>query len=201
MNQAIAVMGGAARVASALLAAALALLTAACVTDGLVLESDPSAAKRTYTEYRLGAGDRIKITVFDEERLSGEFAVDGAGLISAPLVGEVPAAGKTVRELQRDLETAYKEKEILKTPQISAQMLNYRPYYMLGEVVKPGEYPYIDSLSVLNAVATAGGFTYRAQTRYVYITRADTSEERKFILTPDTQVEPGDTIRVGERLL
>lgn len=148
--------------------------------------------------YRLGSGDQIRIIVFGEEDLSGEFFVDGAGMVSLPLVGEVPAANKTLAEFRVELEARLSD-GYLNDPRVSAEVLNYRPFYILGEVEAAGEYPYTDGLTVMNAVARAGGFTYRANTRAVYIKRADDDFEREVPLTATVRVMPGDTIRIAER--
>ncbi len=153
---------------------------------------------RTGTEYHLGSGDQLRIIVFGEEDLSGEFVVDGSGQVSLPLVGEVSAKGKTVREFQRAVAKKLKE-GYLTDPRVSAEVLNFRPFYILGEVKSPGEYPYLSGLTVMNAVATAEGFTYRADTRKVYIKRAGEVGEHAYTLTTETPVQPGDTIRIGER--
>jgi len=118
--------------------------------------------------------------------------------VSFPLIGDVPAAGLTIPELQKAIETKLAD-GYLKEPKVSAEVLNYRPFYILGEVMKPGEYPYTSGLTVLNAVATAEGFTYRADTHKVYIKRATSLGEHEGPLTTATPVEPGDTIRIGER--
>ena len=170
-----------------------------------VAQNSPPASQPSYSpsaasnQYNLGNGDRLRITVFGEPELSGEFVVDGAGQISMPLIGEITAAGKSIRDLQRLLETQYRE-GYLNNPQISAEILNYRPYYILGEVNRPGEYPYMSGLTVLNAVATAQGFTYRANKGSVFIRGANDRDERKVKLTSSLTVRPGDTIRIGERL-
>lgn len=148
--------------------------------------------------YRLGAGDKIRIITFDEASLTGEFDVAGSGMVALPLVGEVKAAGLTTTELALAVETALKQ-GFLKNPQVSVEVLNYRPFYILGEVTKPGEYPYTSGLTVQNAVATANGFTYRADMKHVYIKRAGDGAEHKYDLTSSTAVAPGDTIRIGER--
>lgn len=150
--------------------------------------------------YNLGNGDRLRVTVFGEEDMSGEFLVDGTGQVSIPLVGEVPAAGRSVRDFQRGLETQLVEGGILLNPRVSAEVINFRPYYILGEVGLPGEYPYTDSLTVLNAVATAQGFSYRANKKTIGIRGIDDTEEQRVRLTPDLKVRPGDTIRILERI-
>lgn len=150
-------------------------------------------------DYRLGAGDKLRIIVFGEDSLTGEFFVSGAGKIAFPLIGDIDVLGKTIPEIQTTIEDKLRD-GYLKEPKVSAEVLNYRPFYILGEVMKPGEYPYTNGLTVLNAVATASGFTYRADKRKVFIRRAATKEEMSEQLTPTTPVEPGDTIRIGERL-
>ena len=153
---------------------------------------------RNAGEYKLGSGDRLRVTVFGETDLSGEYLVDGAGTVSLPLVGEISAAGLTVREFQRATEQALRN-GYLRDPRVSTEVLNFRPYYILGEVNRPGEYPYTEGLTVLNAIATAEGFTYRANQKLVMIKSADSGAEARVDLTPGTQVMPGDTIRVLER--
>jgi len=149
--------------------------------------------------YRLGAGDKVRIIVFGEDTLTGEYLVPGgAGVISFPLVGDITAGGMTVGQLEAELESALRQ-GFLKEPRVSIEVLEYRPFFILGEVMKPGEYPYTNGLTVLNAVATANGFTYRADTHKVYIRRANATQEEQYQLTTSTPVEPGDTIRIGER--
>ncbi len=149
-------------------------------------------------DYVLGAGDKVRVIVCGEEGLSGEFVVGGAGKVSFPLIGDVAASGLPVQAFQAELENGLKQ-GYLKSPRVSVEVLTYRPYYILGEVNKPGEYPYSNGLNVLNSIATAGGFTYRAQTKRVFIRRANESTERPYTLTSGVQVAPGDTIRVTER--
>lgn len=158
--------------------------------------SDAGAANPV--SYRLGPGDKLRINVFGEDTLSGEFDVPGAGTIAFPLIGDVQASGLTVSELESEIEGRLKP-DYLKDPHVSIEVLNYRPFYILGEVMKPGEYPYTNGLTVLNAVATANGFTYRADTHKVYIKRANSPAEIVTKLNATTPVEPGDTIRIGER--
>lgn len=149
-------------------------------------------------DYRLGSGDKIRVTVFGEEQLSGEFFVGASGKVALPLLGEIQAGGLTLREFQAEVETALKD-GYLKEPKVSAEVLNYRPFYILGEVNKPGTYPYTSGLTVVNAVATAEGFTYRANTKRVFIKRANELSEKEYPLTTTTMVAPGDTIRIAER--
>lgn len=161
-------------------------------------ENDPEVA-RLLEEYRLGVADKVRVTVFGEAALTGEFLVGGNGKISLPLIGETRAGGLTISEFQAEVAEALRNGFITE-PRVSAEVLNYRPFYILGEVNSPGEYPYTNSLTVLNAVATAGGFTYRADNRRVFIKRADADREQEVPLTTSTRVAPGDTIRIRERL-
>lgn len=160
----------------------------------------PAPAQATSVEaYQLGAGDEVRVTVFGEDDLSGLFVVDGSGVISMPLIGEVQAIGRTVRQLETNITGALAGK-YLKDPRVSAEVTNYRPFYILGEINNPGEYPYTSGLTVMRAVASAGGFTYRANKKQVYIKRLEASSEVAVSLDSTTVVNPGDTIRIGERI-
>jgi polysaccharide export outer membrane protein len=151
------------------------------------------------TNYQLGAGDRVRVTVYGETDLSGEFFVSQQGIVAYPLIGEVPAAGRTLSQFQDDVAEKLKQ-GFIKDPKVSAEVLNYRPFYILGEVMRPGTYPYSADMTVMNAVATAGGFSYRANTRRVFIKRAGESVEKALRLDAGMMVQPGDTVRIGERL-
>lgn len=182
---------------------AFACVAGACATSGAAGEAEltlspVSEEQRPVIEYRLGSGDRLRIIVFGEDTLSGEYTVDGSGAVSLPLIGEVAADGLTLREFQRAVEASLRE-GYLNDPRVSAEVMNFRPYYILGEVGSPGEYPFTSGLTVINAVATAGGFSYRANTRRVFIKRAGSDREVEYPLTVNTPVQPGDTIRIGER--
>lgn len=150
------------------------------------------------SEYRMGVADKVRVTVFGETLLSGDFQVGANGTIALPLIGEIRASGATTSELQVTIATTL-SKGYINDPRVSVEIITYRPYYILGEVKKPGEYPYTNNSTVLNAVATAEGFTYRADTRRVYIKRANSNLEETVSLTTDTRVSPGDTVRIGER--
>jgi len=172
----------------------------ACQSGTTISDVDQTQvmAEREVGEYRLGASDQLRVTVFGEPELSGEYVLDGTGTVSLPLIGEVSAIDLTVREFQRAVEARYAD-GYLRAPRINAEVLNYRPFYILGEVRQPGEYPYTNGLTVLNAVATAGGFTYRANETFILIRGADDQQESRVKLDPTTKVLPGDTIRVDER--
>jgi protein involved in polysaccharide export with SLBB domain len=149
-------------------------------------------------DYLLGSSDKVRVTVYGEPTLSGEFFVTGSGLVSLPLIGEVKAAGLSLRQFQEAVQRSLSD-GYLKEPRVNAEVLTFRPFYILGEVTKPGTYPYTSGLTVMNAVATAGGYTYRAEKKQVFVKRNGASEETKLELTPSVTVAPGDTIRIGER--
>lgn len=157
----------------------------------------PAAASAA--EYRLGPGDKLRILVFNRTELSGEFTLSNQGRISYPLVGEIDAAGLTLPEFSTRLSDSLRD-GIVREPNVSVEIAAYRPFYILGEVANPGTYPYSPGLTVINAVATAGGFSYRANRGRVYIQRAGEGDERRYELTSTMHVQPGDTIRIPERL-
>lgn len=149
--------------------------------------------------YRLGAGDKVRLTVYNEDTLSGEYEVDGSGNLSIQLVGAVPAAGRTVPEVIQMIVVNLKQGGYMLNPSVAMEVLNYRPFFMLGEVKQPGKYAYVSDMSVLNAVALAGGYTYRANKKYALIVRASDPEKREIQAKPNDLVKPGDIIRVPER--
>jgi polysaccharide biosynthesis/export protein len=187
-----------------LLALVLAACVAGCATGGggggPVIDSGEryQATTSDVENYQLGFGDKLRVTVFNEPTLSGEFAVSSDGTISMPLVGTVPAAGKDPAAIATAIQTKLAE-GYLRDPKVSAEVIAYRPFFILGEVKAPGQYPYATGLTVLNAVATAQGFTPRANRGAAMIRRAGATEEMAYRLTPELRVLPGDTIRLGER--
>lgn len=148
--------------------------------------------------YRLAVGDRVKVTVFGQEDLSGEFDVSGSGDIVMPLIREVPARDRTVAELQAAIVAALSPNYV-KNPRVSVDVLSYRPIYIIGEVTTPGGYPYANGMTVVNAIAVAGGFTYRARKSKITIQREEAGDVVKVAAALDTPVKPGDVIEVPER--
>ena len=148
-------------------------------------------------DYQLAPGDKVKIVIFGENDLSGDYEVGAAGSVSLPLLGDVPAKGATVPEfteaVRKRLTRGY-----LQNPQISVQVLNYRPFYLHGEVRNGGQFAYNSGLTIADAVAMAGGYTYRADQGYVYL-RRDGGPEQAVSVTGGLNVLPGDNIRVPER--
>lgn len=156
----------------------------------------PSAAAEGY---RLGSGDRVRITVFGQPELTGEYAIDGGGQMSFPLIGQLRAGGMTGPELEKALRGKL-EPDYLKNPSISVEILSYRPFYIVGEVRTPGSYPFVNGMTVLNAVALAGGFTYRARENAFYVTRTgEDGSKTKLSTGADATILPGDIITVRER--
>jgi protein involved in polysaccharide export with SLBB domain len=148
--------------------------------------------------YKLGAGDALRVTVFRHPDLSGEFRLDGEGNFAMPLVGEIRGGGRTSRQVENEVELALKSGGYLVDPQVSIEVLNYRPFYIIGEVNNPGSFEYVNGMTVINAVALAGGFTYRADQDDIVISRGGSSGP-EVAAAPDTQVLPGDIIEVQER--
>lgn len=145
--------------------------------------------------YLLGTGDKIRLTVFGEEDLSGEFEVDSSGRVSLPLIGTIKASGISTRELEQ-LSSDKLSDGYLIDPRVSIEVLNFRPFFILGEVNEPGSYPYVNGLTVLNAVALSGGFTHRANRDKILIQRGDKEEIKA---NPSTKVLPGDLLKIQER--
>lgn len=187
----------------ALLAALMMCFVAACGTAGpapgaaAAPDSGVALAEVSLKDYQLGAADKLKITVFKEADLTGEYVVGQSGAVSFPLVGEVKAQGLTANQFSQNLTEALKR--YIRAPNVSVEVLNYRPFFILGEVKDAGTYPYAAGLTVMDAVATAGGFSYRADTRRVYIKHANETGEREYRLTSTTPVQPGDNVRIPER--
>jgi len=149
--------------------------------------------------YQLGPGDKLRITVFGEPALTGEYEVTDDGSVAFPLIGNVPAARAPLRAL-RDVLQARLGAGYVKDPRVSVEVSTYRPYYMLGEINKPGQYPFVVGLRVDQAIAAAGGFTYRADTHKVFLRRADDSGEKTVDMKNQAvTILPGDTLRVRQR--
>jgi len=155
----------------------------------------PEIAKRFYT---LGVGDKLKITVFGEDNLSGEFDVGARGMVSLPLVGDIPAKGLSLPQFRarmaKQLSSGY-----LKDPRITVEVLNYRGFFVHGEVRSGGEFKYKTGLKIRDAIAMAGGFSYRANEGYFYLMREGFSKPSKISFPNNMPVLPGDNIRIPER--
>jgi polysaccharide export outer membrane protein len=171
------------------------LLLSACA-PGSDLPSLPAASTTGYT---LGSGDRLRIITYGEDQLTGDFTVNDSGTIEVPLLGSVVAKGRTVTELQTALIQDLKQRGLLRNPSVSVEISAYRPIFVLGEVSKPGQYPYQPNMTVITAAAVAGGFTYRAVKNRVAITRTDDGKAMTGQADPETRLQPGDVVNVFER--
>lgn len=182
------------------IAALGALVMSACASGSAMGNpNDVVPAVGGMNSYRLGSGDEIKVTVYGEPDLSGPFTVDGDGQITMSLIGQVTIGKMTLSEASETLQGKLRD-GWLKDPKVAIELVKGRPYYILGEVNKPGEYPFSSGLTVMNAIASAGDFTYRADRNRILIKSVDSPVEREVELTPTTPVRPGDTIRIRERL-
>ena len=151
------------------------------------------------SEYYLGPGDKLNVVVFGHQDLSGEFEINVAGYISLPLLGQMAAADRTVRELQSQIE-ARLDREFIVDPRVSIEVRNFRPFFILGQVNKPGSYPYQSGIDIRQAVAIGGGFTRRAAATNVTLIRRTSEGKLRYRATLDVPVLPGDTIVVERRL-
>jgi protein involved in polysaccharide export with SLBB domain len=149
---------------------------------------------------KLGPNDRLRVTVFGQPTLTGEYTLDGNGVLAFPLIGNVPANGVTTNQLQQAI-AAKLEPDYLVNPNVSAEIVNRRPFYVIGEVQKPGNYPYVSDITAVNAIAMAGGFTRRARKNDFYIRRLDKDGKPVRIeANAGTVLQAGDTLEVRERV-
>jgi polysaccharide export outer membrane protein len=148
--------------------------------------------------YRLDAGDRLRVVVYGQEGLTNTYAIDAGGSITMPLIGAVPARGRTPAGLAAEI-TAKLRNGFIREPSVAVEIESYRPFFILGEVAAPGQYPYVPNMSVESAVAIAGGFSPRALRDRVTLTHTDGSGSRRVVVPLGTAISPGDTVLVGER--
>ena len=170
------------------------LWLAGCTASDLPPLNPPAAGP-----YTLGTGDQIRLTVFGQSQLSTSYFVSPQGMISVPLIGDVPATGRTTAELGAEVADDLRSRRLVVDPSVSVDILVYRPVYVLGEVEKPGAYPYQPGLTTLSAVALAGGFTYRAVTTSGTVVRTLQGTAQRGRVNPDSFLEPGDVLTIPER--
>ena len=168
---------------------------AGCVSSAPVGERLLTETDEPYT---LDSGDKLRVTVFGQSDLSGEFTVDGGGGIAVPLIPPVNARGLTTSELQASIADAL-GRTLLRNPNVSVQVTEFRPFFILGEVMKAGQYPFVNAMTVQSAVAIAGGFSYRARQDIVHVTRKVGDRLVEMDVEASAPVRPGDTILVQER--
>jgi len=165
----------------------------------LLIAAPPSYGQEK-ENYKIGPGDLLSINVFGEEDLSlSEVRISGSGAISFPLLGEINVMGMTSKELE-DYITKLLIDGYLKKPEVTVSILQYRMFYVHGEVKKPGGYSYVDGLTVQKGIALAGGFTERASQSKINLVREDKPDEEQKSVDLNTRVKPGDIIIVGESL-
>jgi protein involved in polysaccharide export with SLBB domain len=179
---------------------AVAVLMAGCAANSITDAEQKSLAATATAPAKLQPGDKIKITVYGEDKLSGDFQLDQAGQISLPLAGTIKAQGLTQAELEKALAKKFRS-EYLKDPKVTVTIATLQPYYIMGEVEKPGQYPYQSGLNVLTALAIAGGPTYRANRNTVEIQRNGETTMRDYPISTTVPILPGDVIKVPERYL
>ena len=148
--------------------------------------------------YTLASGDRLRVIVFGQDSLSNSYSVDGAGNIAMPLIGLIPAQGRTTQELSHELETHLRN-GFLRQPRVSVEVEAYRPFFVLGEVTTAGQYPYVNGMTVQTAVAIAGGYSPRASKSSAELTRVVEGAPATYSVPPTFPVRPGDTITIKER--
>jgi polysaccharide export outer membrane protein len=148
--------------------------------------------------YRLDAGDKLRVVVYGQEGLTNTYAIDAGGAITMPLIGAVPARGRSPASLAAEI-TAKLRNGYIRDPSVAVEIESYRPFFILGEVAAPGQYPYVPNMSVESAVAIAGGFSPRARRDRVTLTHTDSSGSSRYVVPLGTSLGPGDTVLVGER--
>ena len=148
--------------------------------------------------YILGAGDRVRMIVYGQDDISGEYKIDGSGALTLPLIGEVTGGGLPVRKLEEAVTNAYKG-DYFVNPQVNIEVINFRPFFILGEVKTPGDYSYISGMTVLQAVSVAGGYNYRAKKNGIKLHRIINGEKKEILVKEESKIFPGDVITVEER--
>ena len=184
----------------------LAIVLAAC-SAGASIQNE---AQSNYAEprrnadgpYLLCPNDRLRVKVYSDEQLNDEYQINSSGYVSIPLVGQIKASGMTTRQFERRLAARMKGQltSNAKSPEISVEIAAYAPFYIYGEVKKAGEYPFRPGLTVADAIAIAGGLTYRASEREIYLRPAGRTVEEVVTLDRPVRIFPGDNIRVAERI-
>jgi polysaccharide biosynthesis/export protein len=148
--------------------------------------------------YKLDAGDKLRVVVYGQEGLTNTYAIDAGGAITMPLIGSVPARGRTPGGLAAEI-SAKLRNGYIRDPSVAVEIESYRPFFILGEVAAPGQYPYVPNMSVESAVAIAGGFSPRALRDRVTLTHTGNSGSMRAVVPLGTPISPGDTVLVGER--
>lgn len=175
------------------------LLLSGCASSVASLAPLPPLPPGITSEYRLGGGDEIRVFVYGLDAMNNTFMITDRGMLTLPLIKPVRAAGLTVSELEKAISDNLLAEAVVKQPNVNVQPVTLRPFYILGEVNKPGEYPYRNGLTVLSAVSIAGGYTFRAEQRYMAVTRQVNGREITGRVDAAAPIQPGDTVRVDEK--
>ena len=157
-----------------------------------------TAPVRYDAAYHLDAGDKLRVVVYGQEGLTNTYAIDAGGSITMPLIGSVPARGRTPAGLAAEISGRLR-RGFIREPSVAVEVEAYRPFFILGEVAAPGQYPYVPNMTVESAVAIAGGFSPRALRDRVTVTHTDGAGTARYVVPPGTSISPGDTVLVGER--
>jgi polysaccharide export outer membrane protein len=189
--------GGAIGALRAAFAATPRAAPAAVVVAAPVAYAEPVPV-RYEAAYHLDAGDRLRVVVYGQEGLTNTYAIDAGGSITMPLIGSVPARGRTTAGLAAAI-SAKLRAGFIRDPSVAVEIEAYRPFFILGEVAAPGQYPYVPNMTVESAVAIAGGFSPRARRDSVTVTHTDASGTARFVVPPGSPISPGDTVLVSER--
>jgi polysaccharide biosynthesis/export protein len=184
--------GGAVRAAFA-----AAPRTAPVAVAAPVAYAEPVAVRRE-APYHLDAGDKLRVVVYGQEGLTNTYAVSAGGSITMPLIGVVRARGRSTGGLAAEI-AAKLRAGFIREPSVAVEIEAYRPFFILGEVAAPGQYPYVPNMTVESAVAIAGGFSPRARRDSVTVTHTDASGTGRYVVPPGSPISPGDTVLVGER--
>lgn len=178
----------------------LAPLASGC-TSGMNLPLNPASAAAVSTDLKAGVGDQIRVAVYGEAELSGTYVVQPNGTISYPLLGETKVEGLAMAELAALIAGRLRAEGLVNDPRVSAELAAYRDVFVLGEVGRAGRYPYVIGMTVDAAVASAGGYSYRAKSDEVILRRAGSNEMRRFSIDPSQPIAvlPGDVIQIPER--
>ncbi|MBR0958407.1 polysaccharide biosynthesis/export family protein [Bradyrhizobium japonicum] len=157
-----------------------------------------AAPVRNGASYHLDAGDRLRVVVYGQEGLTNSYSIDAGGSITMPLIGAVPARGRTTAGLAGEI-AARLRNGYIREPSVAVEIETYRPFFILGEVLAPGQYPYVPNMTVESAVAIAGGFSPRAKRDMVTVTHTENGGAMRAVVPLGTPLAPGDTVFVGER--
>ncbi len=176
----------------------LAGLVAACEPTGSDLPPLPPLVNTG--AYHLGPGDRVRVLVYGDKELSDVFSIGDDGLIELPLAGDVQASGRTPSALAAEIATTLSQRGMIKDPSVAVEVSSYRPIFILGEVIRPGQYPYEPGMTVIAAVSLAGGYTYRAVKNYESVVRTQGSKTTNGLVKPQDRLEPGDVITIYDRV-